>query len=172
MADYTGEDTEDGTINFYLGDPANSTFPGTCDDTQGDGTVCDVSVDPLSFGADCKPKVTLPGASISGGKVDAGPQTFSFALPLGDLTLDLEINNGRFFGDIDAGFNLSNSRLCGQVDKGTITDAIDKACENPTEGTAGLCGAKALISGLLSCDPCTLSLTFDGTETNITGVSE
>jgi len=171
LAGYTGEDTEAATINFYLGDADNSTFPSSCDDTKGDGTVCDVSIDPVSFDGDCKPKVTLPNASISGGTVTAGPQTFSFALPLGPLTLELAIDNGRFYGDIDGKFNMSNGRLCGQVQKSTILDAIEAACENPTPDTQTLCGLKGAIPAFITCETCTLVLSMDGAETNVTGVS-
>jgi len=144
---------------------------GSCAGTVIDGCEkgCDWLIDPISFDTEssaeeCAAKVNLTGASITDGKLSVGPTDFNFSFPLGDLSLDLVISQGRFMGDVAGAFDLSDARLCGAIDKEVLTQALNKACEVPTEGTEQLCGLKGIVLSLLTCDPCTIVLGMDGVE--------
>ena len=161
---YTGGDEEGLTINMYVGEDTLS----ECSDLADDGTTCDWYVDPSSFDDDGEPIVSVPGASVSGDYMEAGPTQFGFTLPLGELTLDLIIENGRITGDLDGQFDLTNGRLCGQIEKSVLQQALNEACvSNPEQQ---ICSFKDLIVGLLSCPSvggtqmCTLVAHLEGVE--------
>jgi hypothetical protein len=144
---------------------------GACAGTAIDGCEkgCDWLIDPVSFDAEtaadeCAPKVSLTGASINNGALSVGPTDFNFSFPLGELSLDLVISQGRFIGDVVGAFDLIDARLCGAIDKAVLTEALNKACEVPTEGTEQLCSLKGIVLSLLNCDPCTIVLGMDGVE--------
>ncbi|MBT9554770.1 MAG: hypothetical protein IV100_02020, partial [Myxococcales bacterium] len=149
-------------MNMYLGskvDPAGACFDiattpenyTKIDDvtaTTWDGaSKCDYGIDPTSFAADGCPVITIANSSITGGKVQAGPADFDFSLPLGELTLDVAIENGQVQADATGAFRMTNGRLCGEIPYLALEAAFNKVCTDDPEQT--LCTYKTIALGLI-----------------------
>ncbi len=159
FAGYAGADATGVTTNLLIGSDISEQPDPTCGVGAGNlDAVCDWDVDPSSY-ENCAPVVTVPGCTVSGGELDCGPANFQFSLPLGGLSLTLDITDGRFKGGLATGAVMTDGRLCGSVPKSAITDAVDAACAvDPPPEFCSFAGAIGLILNCGSDDICTIVL--------------
>ena len=143
------------TATLLLGSTMATQPEPTCHDIGDPATLCPWSVDPASFGSDCKPLATWSVAEVIDGKLDTTPQDIFFNE--GAQGLGLPVKGARLRGDVSGAMTLTNGRLCGTVSKQSIKDACAASPQ---------CAPLApLITGLFTCDPCGVVLTLEAKPT-------
>ena len=143
---------------------ADQPDPG-CTDFASEGSNCDWLVDPGTFDPDaCEPYASFP-ADVSAGELMAGPAALTLPFDLGLGVIELPLSGATLKGSLAGGTaNITDGRLCGEFSKADLIDALNTACASPD--APPLCNTLGLLTGFLTCDPCTLVVGFEGAETN------
>ena len=134
------------TTNFYVGahDGEFTTFAPSANP---------VLINPASFDEGAQPQAYLPGASVTGGALVAGPGSVEIQVVLFDAPLSLTISQARIEADVDAansaldatGVSLASGKLGGVVKKSDIFNAFNNLAASPACTCLGL-GADPLVN--------------------------
>jgi hypothetical protein len=84
-------------------------------------------VDDSSLDENGNPLVVFRGASAAGGRLQAGPGNFQFALPVQDMDLVLNLTNAAITGALavnDAGLTIDGGVISGQISQADLDAAL------------------------------------------------
>ena len=105
----------------------------------------------------CRPRISLAGATITNGVLEAGPTAMPLSIPVEGLTIDLLVQHTRLKGivvngDIATGFDLQDGALTGVLTKQELNAAVNRlmaACDAlPVDAQPDYCRYKTTVSAL------------------------
>ena len=163
LAGYDGTDTEDATVSMYVGSDIEGQPDPECGIFENADANCDWYIGESSFDDNCETLVSVPGASVKGGELSAGPSPFTFTFDIAGVALPLEVQQGKILGTISGKFDIADGRICGVVPQEALIGALDAACPGTPEDPE-LCQYKDLVPLAITCKECSVVLELDAAE--------
>lgn len=150
----------DGTefaLDLYLGEPtdADAAPEDQCNYTD-DAANCSYVIDPVSYNLTtdgtgmCTPLIQFAKATVTDGKLSAGPGKFTLALDIQGIQLALSISDAQLTGDgniVDGAWTkTTEGQLCGVITRRDLDNTVDNL---PDELLAEIGFDKATVKSLI-----------------------